>query len=443
MTAIALDRTTDPIRWWDLVRFVTRPTARSDPYPMYARLRDATPVVHSALGVTLVSGHDEITEALRHPAMSSVESHFDTTIRAGRDGLGLAHELPARLLIRAILTVQRGAPTGEFLAMTKRFIVRMDPPGHTRIRGLASRAFTPRTVDDARPMLRSITDEALDALDVDLRAGRPVDLLERFAYRIPIVAICRLLGVPEEDQARVCDRVPALVSGFDVDGLMSRSTVAEADPAAAEIGDYFRALAAHRRSDPGDDLFSRLVEATADGDRLDDDELVAFAALLFAAGYETTANLIGNGFWHLCQHPDQLDRWRDDPTIRRNGVEELLRWEGPIQMTQRIPLEPVTIGGVDLAPGRQVVLLLAAGNRDPRTHTRPEELDLGRADARPLSFGFGIHHCIGAALARAEAEIALGALVDRYPTLRPTTDAPNWRPSIIFRGLSELPVRLT
>lgn len=431
-----------PLRWWQTMRFMADPRYRSDPYPLYSRLQSTAPVLHSPLGVTLVSGHDEIVEVLRSPLTSAVDAEFDFSLGAGRHGRGLLAELPARLVAKVILQVHHSAPTGDFVRMAQRFLIQMDPPDHTRIRSLASRAFTPRVAEDARPMIEAITSDALDDLEAAASTGDPVDLIESLAYRIPIEVICRLLGVPVEDHSLVCGWVPALVAGLDLTGLLSKQAVADADRAAAAISAYFLELAEIRRSDPADDLFSRLVQAGQDGDTLSSEELVAFAALLFAAGHETTANLIGNGVWNLHTHPDQKDRWRHEPDIRRQGVDELLRFDSPIQLTQRIAKEPMTVGGLDIVPGRQMTLLLGAGNRDPRIHDRPAVLDLGRADSRPLSFGFGIHHCIGAALARVEAEVALGALYDRFPGVRPVATTPAWRSSIIFRGLSELPVML-
>ena len=185
------------------------------------------------------------------------------------------------------------------------------------------------------------------------------------------------------------------------------------------------------------------MAATTDGDRLSPDELVAFAALLFAAGYETTANLLGNGFWHLHAHPEQWARWCDEPAIRSDGIHELLRYDSPVQATQRIALEPMEVGGLSIPMGRQMTVLLGAANRDPRVHPDPDVLDLTRSPCRPLSFGFGIHHCIGAALAHVETEIALGMLADRFPRVRPVDPGrADWRRSIVFRGLAELPVHL-
>lgn len=431
---------TRPTRWWDLVRFLVDPRVRSDPYPMYGRLRSGGRIQHTVLGVTLVSGYQEATEVLRSPSVSSVEDHMDRSLLGGRDGRGTLAELPARLMFKLALHQQHTSTKRSFVNMSKRFLILMDPPDHTRIRSLASRAFTPKVADEARPMIRDVTMQVLDELD----PSGPVDLMAAFAYRVPILVICQLLGVPAEDRARVCALVPPLVRGLDIDGLFSKEMVADADAATVEISRYFATLAEKRRADPQDDLFSRLVAATEDGDRLSSDELVAFTALLFAAGYETTANLMGNGFWHLHANPSQWARWCDEPSIRPAGVDELLRFDSPVQATQRMAIEPLHIGGVAIPAGRQMTVLLGAANRDPLVHPDPDILNLGRRPCRPLSFGFGVHHCIGAALARVETEIALGMLADRFPRVRPVDPThAQWRRSIVFRGLAELPVHLS
>jgi cytochrome P450 len=423
----------------ELVRFLVDPRVRADPYPRYERLREDGPTQHTLLGVSVVSGYEESLAVLRSRSVSSVESHMDLSLTGGRSGRGLLAEVPARLAFRLALRVQATSVDRAFIEMSKRFLILMDPPDHTRIRALATRAFTPRVADDARPMIEGVTTQVLDSLD----PSQPVELMTTFAYRVPILVICRLLGVPEADEEYVCGLVPPLVRGIDIDGLLSKQIVAAADRAAVEISRYFTALAEQRRVDPGDDLFSALVAATADGDRLNSDELVAFAALLFAAGFETTANLLGNGFWQLHAHPEQWARWCDEPAIRSAGVHELLRYDPPVQVTQRIALEPLEVGGIRIPSGRQLTVLLGAANRDPRVHPDPDALDLTRSPCRPLSFGFGIHHCIGAALAQVEVEIALGMLADRFPRVRPVDPLhASWRRSIVFRGLTELPVHL-
>lgn len=253
--------------------------------------------------------------------------------------------------------------------------------------------------------------------------------------------ICELLGVPTEDHARFGQWVPDVVAGLDAGSVTSRRIRRRADESAVAITAYLRDLIERRRADPDDRLLSRLIAAADGEDRLSENELVSFAALLLIAGHETTANLMGNGLWALWRHADQFQRWRSEPDLRPRGIEELLRFDTPVQLVQRIPLEPIDVGGAPIAPHRFVMLLLGAANRDPERFSEPHRLDLGRDEGPPTSFGFGIHHCIGAALARAEGLIGLGVLFDRFPRLRVVLDEPRWKSNIIFRGLRELPVR--
>ncbi len=278
--------------------------------------------------------------------------------------------------------------------------------------------------------------ELLDGIEL----RREAELMSEYAYQLPVRVICHLLGVPAADFPRFRGWVVDLVRRFDVADPGSKKVTARGDVAAAELDRYIRELAARRREEPTDDLLSALVHAVDEGDRLDEDELVSVVVLLLAAGHETTANLIGNSVWHLSRHREQRERWRREPELRRNAVEELLRYDSPVQMVQRIAVEDLRMRGVRIPKGRLVIPLIGAANRDPERFTDPDRLDLARAAGSPASFGFGAHHCLGAALARVEGEVALAALYDRLPRVRPAVDKPPWRRSIIFRGLTELPV---
>jgi cytochrome P450 len=288
----------------------------------------------------------------------------------------------------------------------------------------------------SRSDIEKLAHELIDQIESRGRA----ELLADYAYQFPARVICQMLGVPADDYPAFHEWVTDLVTRLDLSQLGSKDLARRADRAAVALGGYLDDLAAARRAEPRHDLLSGLVAVADDGDVLGADELVSVVALLLAAGHETTANLIGNSVWHLSRRPAQLDRWRTDPAVRRAGVDELIRFDSPVQMVQRVTLEPVRLGGTLIPPHRIVIPLLGAANRDPARFDQPDLLDLGRADGQPASFGFGIHHCIGAALARIECEVALTALYDRLPRLRPTTDSPRWRSSIIFRGLGELPV---
>jgi cytochrome P450 len=254
-----------------------------------------------------------------------------------------------------------------------------------------------------------------------------------------VIVICELLGIAPADHERFAGWVPPLVMGFDATAALSRGVLKRADDAALQLDAYVRELVAQRRVEPTDDLISRLVEASDGDDRLTEDEVVAFVALLLVAGHETTANMLGNGLVALWRHPDQLDRWRSEPSVRPAGVEELLRYDSTVQMMQRLTTAPIDLGTGTIPAGRMVLLLIAAANRDPQRFTDPDRLDLGRSEGPSMAFGFGIHHCLGAALARAEVVIGLGALLDRFPDLSLGPEPFAWRNNMIFRGLEALP----
>jgi len=424
-----------PFRRSDVVRFMASAEQRQDPYRMYRRLQAHERVHHSVMAVTLVSGYDDVLALLKHPDASSDETKMDRRFRQGRLGAGRAVEVPARAAMWAASKRMPGTTVGPFTEMARRFLLLTDPPDHERLRRLVVRAFTPRTVDALVPRIEAIADELLDGLAPD-HGG---DLLASYAYRLPVIVICELLGVPAADHERFAAWVPPLVTGFDAAAALSRGVLRRADEAALELDGYLRSLIEARRADPTDDLISRLVAAADGDDRLSQDEVVAFVALLLVAGHETTANMIGNGLVALWSHPEQLARWRDDEAGRVPAVEELLRFDSTIQMTQRITLAPVSLPGGTIPAGRLTLLLVAAANRDPERFTDPDRLDLGRDEGPSLSFGFGIHHCLGASLARAEVAIGLGRLIDRLPGLATEVDALRWRNNLVFRGLEAFP----
>jgi cytochrome P450 len=374
---------------------------------------------------------------LRHPRASSDERHLDLGLLHGREGAGLIREVPGRLVLRLADHYGRTTTSGPFLDLSRQLLIGLDPPSHTRIRSLASHAFSPRMVERARPRIEALAHHVLD----EVAADGGTDLLATYCYVLPVVVICELLGVPPDDHRAFRAWVPDFIAGLDVAAATSRRVRRRADDAAVALTRYFHDLIRRRRVDPDDRLLSALIASSDGDDRLDQDELVALTALLLIAGHETTANLMGNGLIHLWNHADQFSRWRSEPDLRSAGVEELLRYDSPIQLVQRIPLEPIEIGDSRLPAGRCVLLLLGAANRDPRRFRSPDRLDLARREGAAMSFGFGVHHCMGAALARAETEIGLGVLFDRYPRLRVTVERPQWKPTLIFRGLRQLPVR--
>jgi cytochrome P450 len=312
-----------------------------------------------------------------------------------------------------------------------------DPPNHTRLRGLVSKAFTPRVVDVLRPHIQQIVDGLLDRV----AGAHAMDLIEDFAYPLPVIVICELLGVPVEDRDRFKGWGLDIARGLDAILLPPDSEVIQRSAASRRaLTDYFRALIAERRASPRADLLSGLIAAEEVGDRLSEGELLATCILLLVAGHETTVNLVGNGTLALLRHPDQLRRLRENPGLIGSAVEELLRYDGPVQRTARVPSEAVTIGGHTLAEGDLVLPFMGAADRDPAQFTDPDGLDIARTDNRHIAFGWGIHFCLGAPLARVEGQIAINTLVRRLPKLALATDRPEYRQSLTLRGLAALPV---
>jgi cytochrome P450 len=309
-----------------------------------------------------------------------------------------------------------------------------DPPDHTRLRGLVTKAFTAKRIEDLRPRMERIVDDLLDAAF----ARGEMDVVADLAYPLPVTVICEMLGVPKEDHQRFHAWSADLV--VTLDPMVPPEVMARAMAAGEAFDSYLADLIAKRRRDPRDDLLSALIAAEEEGGRLSQDELLTQLVLLLVAGHETTVNLISNGTLALLHHRDQLDRLRDDPGLIRPGVEELLRYYPPVQLTGRIPLEDVEIGGVHVRRGQQVVALVGAANRDPARFDDPARLDLTREPNRHLAFGGGIHRCLGAALARAEGQVAIGALIRRTTSIEPVTDEPVWKATITLRGLAALPV---
>jgi cytochrome P450 len=388
-----------------LLRELTVLTGRDDPYPRYARLREIAPVLHADDGALVVTRHADCAAVSRDARLGHMPADMLAFV-----GMPDWAEHPAlHMLFTSMLT--------------------RNPPDHTRLRRLVSSAFTARRVHELRPAVEKIVAELLDGL------GGPADFIDSFAFRLPSDVIGELLGVPAADRAQF----QALVRDWSqVLDVITPEVLATADPAAATMRSYLAGLAAERRRSPRDDLMSALVAAEAEGDRLSEEELVTMAALLFAAGFETTTNLLGNGLVALLRHPGQVPAMLADPA---SAVEELLRYDSPVQLLARVAWEPTTIGGVAIEPGDRIVAYLGAGNRDPRRFHDPERLDVFRADNAPLSFGGGVHYCLGAPLARLEAQVALPALFARFDIA--LDGEPSRRDSLTIRGYTTLPVNFT
>jgi cytochrome P450 len=384
----------------------------ADPYPFYHRLRAADPMHLTPIGLYVASRHADIVSILRDK-------------RFGKDFIGrMTRRSGPQILEEPV-----------YRSMSH-WMLQLDPPDHGRLRGLVVRAFTARRVEDMRPRIQAIVDEIIDR--VEPRGA--MDIIADFAFRLPVTVICDMLGIPEKerevfftssrDGGRLLDLAP-----------LSNAEIAQQNAFNLAMAEYFRRLFDLRRREPGDDLTTKLVQAEQDGDKLTNEELIANVILLFGAGHETTVNLIGNGLLALHRNPDQLRLLQNDPSLIANAIEELLRYDSSVQVTGRTALEDVDdIGGIPLAKGQSVVCLLGSANRDPAVYADPDRLDITRADVRPLSFGGGIHYCVGAQLARIEGEIAIATLLRRLPNIRlDDPDRPDWRQTFVLRGLNKLP----
>jgi cytochrome P450 len=383
------------------------PDVLADPYPLYRRLREQDPVHRSPLGFWVVTRYADVELVLRDP-------------RFGRGGF------------EALLDSQQGRLPPSMLFR--------DPPDHTRLRALVSRAFTPRVVEAMRPHIQAIVDRLLDRV----AGARAMDVIADLAYPLPVTVICEMLGVPTEDHERIRQWSADVARSLDAIGPWAAPEVAERGRTSRRaLAEYFRGLVAERRRQPQPDLLSSLIAAEERGDRLTEGELLSTCILLFVAGHETTVNLIGNGLLALLRHPDQLALLRGDPTVVPGAVEELLRYDSPVQRTARTTSEDVELGGRVIDKGSMVVAVVGAANRDPARFPEPDRLDVRRADTHHVSFGFGIHYCLGAPLARVEGQVAFATLLRRMPDLALDTDAPEWRESSVLRGLKALPVRFS
>jgi cytochrome P450 len=384
-----------------------------DPYPHYERMRTGDPVHLSPLGMYVASRHAEVSLVMRDKRFG--KDYVERTMR--RYGPRIMDEPVFRSM--------------------SHWMLQQDPPDHTRLRGLVVKAFTARRVEDMRPRIQQIVDETLDRI---IPQGK-MDLIEDFAFRLPVTIICDMLGIPEEhrevfytgsrDGGRLLDPVP-----------LTPDEIKQGNASNAMAAMYFQQMFELRRKTPGDDLITQLVQAEEDGSKLSNEELTANIILLFGAGHETTVNLIGNGLLALHRNPDQLALLKARPELITNAIEEFLRYDSSVQLTGRVALEDIEdLGGKRIPKGESVLCLLGAANHDPAVYPdHPERLDITRPNVRPLSFGGGIHFCLGAQLARIEAEVAISTLLRRIPDLR-LDDAvnPEWRPTFVLRGLKRLP----
>jgi cytochrome P450 len=383
------------------------PEFHADPYPFYRRLREVEPVHQTPMGFWVLTRYEDCVAVLRDPRFGREEfQQMLTAVYGGED----ADRLPRSMLFR-------------------------DPPDHTRLRALVSKAFTPRVIEQMRDHIQEIVDRLLDRV----ADQRQMDLIEDLAYPLPVTVICEMLGVPVGDHASIRGWSADIARSLDAIGLPSDRTIVDRGRVARrELADYFRALLPARRARPQADLLSGLLAAEEQGDKLSEPEVISMCLLLFIAGHETTVNLIGNGTLALLRHPDQMARLQADPSLIPNAIEELLRYDSPVQRTARMTTTDVEIAGHRIGKSSMVVAALGAANRDPAQFPDPDRLDITRRDVRHISFGFGIHFCLGAPLARVEGQLALGTLLRRAPGLALAEPSPEWRESSVLRGLKRL-----
>lgn len=400
----------------DLDTALTSDAFVADPYPTYARLREQDPVHWSdSQGGWLLTRFADVLDTIRDPGRFSSQGRFS-----------------------AVLEPLPDDERTRFDPLERHFAVGLlgsDPPDHTRLRGLINRAFTPRVVEALRPRVQALVDELLDAV----QGQGQMDAIADVAYPLPATVIAELLGVPVEHRDRFKVWSDGILS-FQGTGRATVETLDRAQRDLLELRAFLTELLDHRRRAPSDDLLGRMVEAEAEGDRLSSAELLTTCVTLLTAGHETTTNLIGNGLFTLLRHPDALADLRADPGLMPTAIEEILRYESPLQRNPRRVAEDLELGGHRLKRGDFVLQVLSAANRDPGQFPDPDRFDSRRRPNRHLAFGVGIHFCLGAPLARIEGPVVIGTMLRRMPDLRLATDEAHWQRHGLLRSLATLPV---
>ena len=389
------------------------PETIQDPYPTYRQIRESSPILDLPdANMLVLTRYDDVQRTLRDRSLGHADDSMMTEEQL--------QEVNSNVAVRNL----------------RETMLLKNPPDHTRLRGLVVKAFDARRVEAMRERIRAIASELVDAF---VREGSG-DLVNLFTHPLPVLVICDMLGVPEEDRARF---LASRVNGRLIDPApMSPDELAEVNRNSAESAEYFNRLCDLRREDPRDDLITALVESETEHGKLTRQELVTNIGLLFAAGHETTVNLMGNALIALFRNRDQLDLLKRDLDRMPGAVEEFLRYDSSVQLTARDALEDTEVCGIEVPRGRSILALLAAANRDPDAYDNPDSLDITRERIKPLSFGGGIHLCLGAQLARIEADEALRVLLERLGELELVDPfAPDWKETITLRGVKTLPAR--
>jgi cytochrome P450 len=395
------------------------PAFRANPYPFYAALREHDPVHVSPFGFTVLTRYDDVARTLRGAEFArDIEAHTPPPAD------------PVRLARRQ--RFQERLERGD----AAKTILNLDPPDHTRLRRLVNLGFTPSAIERLRPRVKQLVDDVLD------RAAErgEMELVDELAFTVPFQVISDLLDLPTDHSDEIRDWSQALTASLEP--TATEATLDAAESAGRSLGEYLADVIEHRRQHLGDDLLSTLIVAEEEGDRLSPVELRSFVVLLYVAGHETTVNLIGNGMLALLRHPDELRRWAADPGLDTTAVDELLRYDGPVQQTVRVPLDEVRYGDVAVPAGSMVMTVLGSASHDPAVFDEPDVLRLDRPNAnRHLGFAAGVHYCLGASLAKLEAQVALTSLIRRFPDVQ-LAGEPRWRDRLTIRGVEHLPLSL-
>ncbi|MCY4019650.1 MAG: cytochrome P450 [Chloroflexi bacterium] len=385
-----------------------------DPYPIYRQLRSEDPVHWSDLiGAWILTRYDDVKAVTNDPRFSSVRAHY------------FMDQLPET-------AQQRMQPLGHQLEL---WLIHLDPPDHSRVRALVHKAFVPRVVEQLRPFIHKIVNELLDGVEL---AGA-MDVMRDFAYPLTAAVIAELLGIRQADRTQF-SQWSDNINGFVGAAHVTTRQAEKAQRSMLELMEYLHTLIEARRHSPTDDLLSSLIAVEEQGDKLNEEELLALCVLLLFAGHETTANQIGNALLALLRNPDQLQKLQQDPELTASAVEELLRFDSSVQRLGRVAIDDINICGRQIRQGEFVAAMLGAANRDPVHFAEPDTLDFERNQNNHLSFGYGRHYCIGAPLARLELEIAINRILSRFPALRLGTAEVEWYDNFGQRFLRALPV---
>ncbi len=390
------------------------PEVRAHPYDHYRELRAQGRVHRNPLGMVVLTRYDDVHHALRdHRLSREVDKRAKVARFSGMD--------PEQM---------RSSPMRDYS------LLNLDPPDHTRLRRLAAQAFTPKAIAARRPHIEEVTAGLLDAMAARAADGDTLDLVADLAFPLPFVVISEMLGMPMEDSDRIRSWSHAMTRTLEP--MVTPEEIEVGNVAVNAMAAYIREVIDDRRTHLGTDVLSALIAAEEEGDKLTTPELIATVMLLYVAGHETTVNLIGNGTLALLRNPDQLAVWRADPGLAQTAVEELLRYDGPVQFTARVVLEPMEVVGEAVKEGDVVLPLVGSANHDPDRYVDADELHIDRAEAAShIAFGGGIHYCLGAALARTEAQVAIGSLLARFSHIELAAD-PEWSDRITLRGLDSL-----